>query len=73
MILNAFKHSDASTYLLTCARDVLKIGQGLESIGNTRFASLVYSVASICRCWPALVVVCQDERCNLKVSGNYIH
>ncbi|KAF8583998.1 hypothetical protein K439DRAFT_1293915, partial [Ramaria rubella] len=53
-VLSHFKHSTISTTLLTITRADMDLGQGLESIGKTRFATICWAALSVQRCLPAI-------------------
>ncbi|KIM38034.1 hypothetical protein M413DRAFT_76363 [Hebeloma cylindrosporum] len=60
-----FKNSNASKDLLRELREELKLGPGLESIGKTRFSSLVWSSVSVLRCLRAIRQLATSERIDI--------
>ena len=54
--------------LLRALRNELKLGPGLESIGKTRFATLVWSAISLLRCLGAIRQLVTSGRIEIPVS-----
>lgn len=56
---------------LAKAREQLVIGRGLESIGKTRFGTVVHSSVSVQRCIPAIQKAISFGRVKFDVSTNF--
>ena len=63
-----FKNANASKDLLREVREELKLGPGLESIGKTRFSTLLWLAVSVLRCFSAIRQLATSDRIEIPVS-----
>jgi hypothetical protein len=60
-----------STYtmeLFNYERETLKIGRGLQTIGDTRFGTIYWAAESLRRCLPALRNIVGDETLDIDIN-----
>ena len=68
--LTYFSHSTSATTKLKAQRKVMKIpGNGLEAIGDTRFATIFYAAQSLRKCMPAIQALVGDNQIEVTVSN----
>ncbi|KAF9526167.1 ribonuclease H-like domain-containing protein [Crepidotus variabilis] len=65
--LKYFKHANLAKSKLRQLRSDQSLGAGLESIGKTRFATLVWSALSVRRSLPAIRDLCSNEEIEIPV------
>lgn len=63
-----FKHSKPAKELLRALREELRLGPGLESIGKTRFSTLLWSALSLLRCLSAVRQLATSRKIEIPVS-----
>jgi hypothetical protein len=57
-VIKYFKHATTAKALVKDLRVQMGLGPGLESIGKTRFGTLIWSSLSLRRCLPAIRHLC---------------
>lgn len=60
-LIKHFKMSTYATGKLNAARKVLLISRGIQSIGQTRFATIYYAATSVLANLPALYKIYRDN------------
>ncbi|EMD37924.1 hypothetical protein CERSUDRAFT_73706 [Gelatoporia subvermispora B] len=53
-VIKHHSHSDKATHQLDKARSKFNIRHGLQTIGKTRFATIIHAAVALCGCLPAL-------------------
>lgn len=66
-IIKFFKQSGHSKTLLRAFRDERSLGPGLESIGKTRFGTLLWSAVSVHRCISGIRELSKNEKIEITV------
>lgn len=68
-IIKFFKQSGHSKTLLRAFRDERSLGPGLETIGKTRFGTLLWSAVSVQRCISGIRELSVNEKIEITVKN----
>ena len=72
-VIKYFKKSNFSKALLRAERERLSLGPGLESIGKTRFTTLVWTAISLLRNLPGIRELCASGMIDIPVRLDLLY